>query len=81
VLALCDHARQWGRLSTRAPLTLASVARGWAVLRGRTYVAPDDVRDVMHAVLAHRLASGGDRRSAHEIIDATLAAVAPPRPT
>ncbi len=45
-------------LSTRAALTVVHLARAWAVLDGRRYVLPDDVKAVAPAVLGHRLASG-----------------------
>jgi MoxR-like ATPase len=42
-------------VSTRAALMLLAVARAHAVLAGRDHVAPDDVRAVAVAVLAHRV--------------------------
>ena len=42
-------------LSTRSALALLRVARGLAVVRGRDYVAPDDVQAVAPACLAHRI--------------------------
>jgi MoxR-like ATPase len=68
-------------LSTRGALALVAVARGHAVLAGRDHVAPDDVRAVAPAVLAHRIpdaglgVQGGDhdlgrgRRFVAEIVD------------
>lgn len=41
--------------SPRGSLALALVARAVAVIRGRDYVQPEDVKRVAHAVLAHRL--------------------------
>jgi MoxR-like ATPase len=41
--------------SPRATLGLVASARGLALLRGRMYVLPDDVRDVADDVIAHRL--------------------------
>ncbi len=41
--------------SPRAARTLAQVAKAYAVIGGRDFVAPDDVKAVSVAVLAHRL--------------------------
>src|SRR5690606_15043631 len=41
-------------LSTRAALALLRVARGLAVVRGRHFVAPEDVQAVAPSALAHR---------------------------
>jgi MoxR-like ATPase len=42
-------------LSPRASLALSAAARASALLSGRDYVVPDDVRDIAVAVGAHRL--------------------------
>jgi MoxR-like ATPase len=69
--------------SPRATLGLVSSARALALLRGRDYVLPEDVRDVAHEVMSHRimltfdaLADGIDT---HEVVAQLLAAVPPPR--
>ncbi|REF00900.1 AAA family ATPase [Thermomonospora umbrina] len=69
--------------SPRATLGLAAAARALALLSGRDFVLPDDVRAVARDVMAHRivltfdaLADGVDPG---EIIDQILAAVPPPR--
>jgi len=41
--------------SVRGALTLQRMAVSWALLQGRAYVVPDDVRDLAISVLAHRL--------------------------
>jgi MoxR-like ATPase len=41
--------------SPRASLGLLRAAKGHAVLAGRAYLTPDDVRAVATGVLAHRL--------------------------
>jgi MoxR-like ATPase len=41
--------------SPRATLALAQAARAKAFLDGRGFVVPQDVKDVAHAVLRHRL--------------------------
>lgn len=47
-------------LSTRAAINLAQTAKASAFLAGRDYVAPDDVRNTVMAVCAHRLVMRGD---------------------
>lgn len=49
-------------MSPRATLTLQHVARAHAALQGRNYVIPDDVRDVLVPVVAHRLILAADAR-------------------
>jgi MoxR-like ATPase len=41
--------------SPRASLGLMRAAKAWALLDGRTFVLPDDVRRLAASVLAHRL--------------------------
>ena len=41
--------------SPRASLALLKLARAWAVMHGRDYVIPDDVKTFAHPVLAHRV--------------------------
>ncbi|HJU49234.1 MAG TPA: AAA family ATPase [Pseudogulbenkiania sp.] len=59
VLALLQATRQERRftqgLSPRAGLALVAAARAWALLEGRDYVLPDDVKAVFPAVAGHRL--------------------------
>lgn len=41
--------------SPRASLALQHAAQGWAAIKGRSYVLPDDVKNLAVPVLAHRL--------------------------
>ncbi len=41
--------------SPRATIYLAMAARGWAMLQGRGYVVPQDVKSIAHDVLRHRV--------------------------
>jgi MoxR-like ATPase len=50
-----NHARVALGASPRATLALVQAAKGYALLGGRPFVAPDDVRAVAPSVLAHRL--------------------------
>ena len=59
--------------SPRGALALLRVAQGRALLRGRAYVEPDDVKELCVPCLAHRVtiagtASGGDRTMAERAI-------------
>jgi len=42
-------------VSPRGSLALVRAARALAAMRGRTYVVPDDVKELAHPVLAHRI--------------------------
>jgi MoxR-like ATPase len=42
-------------VSPRASLALVRAAKAWALLDGRAFVSPDDVRSLAPAVLAHRI--------------------------
>ncbi|MGE0080776.1 MAG: AAA family ATPase [Thiohalomonadaceae bacterium] len=54
-------------LSPRAGLALVQSARAWALLEGRDYVIPEDVREVLPHVVGHRLvtAEGGGNAARH----------------
>lgn len=84
VLALLQVTRQGRRfaqgLSPRAGLALVAAARAWALLEGRDYVLPDDVKAVFPAVAGHRLTTaqpGGGPVSDDELA-ALVAGVAIP---
>jgi MoxR-like ATPase len=59
ILALTNHTRHHPRVylgaSPRAALALMHAAKAIALLRGRDYVLPDDVRAMAPLVLAHRV--------------------------
>jgi MoxR-like ATPase len=57
--------------SPRSSVALYRVAQAWALLDGRGFVLPDDIRDVAHAVLDHRLLLDVDR----ELRGATVSGV------
>ncbi len=68
--------------SPRGAIALQQVGRAYALLNGRTYVVPDDIRALRHAVLRHRLHLGfqaiADDVQVESIIDAIFAAVPAP---
>ena len=49
------HPRVYLGASPRAGLALTHASKGLALLRGRDYVLPDDVRHLATMVLAHRI--------------------------
>jgi MoxR-like ATPase len=63
-------------LSPRAGIAVLRAAKARALLNGRTYVAPDDVRAILPQTIAHRLIPTGDaNRGAKEQVRAMLEAV------
>ena len=63
-VATRDHDDVLTGSSPRGSLGLVLAARGWAVLRGRDYVVPEDVKSIAPSVLAHRLILAPEARSA-----------------
>lgn len=68
--------------STRAAITFMEVSKAVALLRGRDYVTPDDVKALRYAILRHRLtlnfAAVADGVHPETIIDAIVGAVKAP---
>ena len=50
-----EHPQVLTGASPRGSLGLVLTARAWALLHGRDYVVPEDVKAVARAVLAHRI--------------------------
>jgi MoxR-like ATPase len=71
VRATREHADVRLGASPRSSVALYRVGQAWALLAGRGFVLPDDVRTVAQAVLAHRLLLEVDR----ELRGATVAGV------
>jgi MoxR-like ATPase len=69
--------------SPRSALHLLQAAKASAAMAGREHVLPDDVRELVHAVLSHRLLPSADavlaRRSPDDVLSAVLTQVAQPR--
>ncbi|MEV4356820.1 MoxR family ATPase [Nonomuraea sp. NPDC049625] len=65
--------------SPRATLGLLAAGRALALMRGRDYVLPEDVRDLAHDVMAHRLVLSfdalADGVAPRQVVDRVLAAV------
>lgn len=68
--------------SPRATIAFCETARALALLNGRTHVVPQDIRNLAHRVLAHRLILGFQAHSAgitaHTVVDAVLQSVRVP---
>lgn len=65
IRATRNHPLILAGLSTRGGIGMVDAAKAAAYLSGRSYVAPEDVRDVAHAVCPHRLIF----RPEHEGVD------------
>jgi MoxR-like ATPase len=79
VVALVRATREHGDIqlggSPRATVALYRVAQAAAVLAGRAFVMPDDVKSVAHAVLAHRLVVDLDRSLRGATPESALASI------
>jgi MoxR-like ATPase len=69
-------------VSMRGALALARGVKTWAIASGRTYVTPDDVRDLAVPVLAHRIIVDPESDfagvKAEHIVERILLDIAPP---
>jgi MoxR-like ATPase len=65
--------------SPRATLGLIQAAKAWALIEGRPFVTPDDIRAVAPSVLAHRMVMTTDAevepRARERVVDEALAKV------
>ncbi|MEM9399928.1 MAG: AAA family ATPase [Verrucomicrobiota bacterium] len=65
--------------SPRASIYLSLVARGSALMKGRDYTVPQDVKDVAHDILRHRMAlsyrAEAENRTSDDLIDKILETV------
>ncbi|HEY0119168.1 MAG TPA: MoxR family ATPase [Cellulomonas sp.] len=86
VARLLEATREDGRTavgsSVRGGLALVRCAKVWAASCGREYVVPDDVKDLVQPVLAHRLVLDVEAEfagvTAAQVLDRVLDEVAPP---
>jgi MoxR-like ATPase len=69
-------------VSMRGALALARAVKTWAIAHGRSYVTPDDVRELAVPVLAHRIIVDPEAEftgvTAEDIVAQALVDVAPP---
>lgn len=70
------HARVALGASPRATLNLVQAAKGAAIMAGRAFVTPDDVRSMATSVLAHRLVMvpevEGDEKAREVVVEEAL---------
>ena len=86
IVHLCERTRELEMVqlgvSPRGVLALARMSRACAFMRERDFVVPEDVREVFHAVCAHRLIMKPQARiesiSADDILDRVLEEVPAP---
>ena len=68
--------------SPRGSIALVSLARANALMRGRTYIMPDDIKYLAPYVLAHRLILTHEAkvngRSAHDVVTSVIDSIAVP---
>lgn len=68
--------------STRGAIALMDVSKAIALINGRDYVVPDDVKALVHSVLRHRVtlnyAAVADNVTEEAIIDAIIGAIQTP---
>ena len=84
VAATRAHGRVRFGVSPRGALGIMRAAQGLALLRGRDYVLPDDIRELAEPVLLHRIILRHDERtrgaSSRAVLDEVLARVPVPVP-
>ncbi len=72
----------WG-VSPRAAVAMLLAAKALGAMRGRDYVTPDDVRDIMHPALRHRILLRSEAEiegvTPDSVLDEIIAAVEVPR--
>jgi MoxR-like ATPase len=74
-----SHARVALGASPRATLGLVQAAKAWALIEGRPFVTPDDLRAVAPSVLAHRMVMTADAeaepRARERVVEEALSKV------
>lgn len=86
IVALVDASRHHELIeqgaSPRGSLALMKMARASALMKGRDYVIPQDVKDVAHMTLAHRFILNYDAKmkeiSANQVVDDILKCIKEP---
>ncbi|MGH9297764.1 MAG: AAA family ATPase, partial [Acidimicrobiales bacterium] len=67
-----SHAAVALGMSPRATLSLQRASRAWALLHGRDYVIPDDVKALALPVVGHRLELRGARGSGRDQVSSVI---------
>lgn len=86
IVAIVDETRHHELIaqgaSPRGSLSMMKMSKACAYIRGRDYVIPEDVKEVVHSVLAHRLILNYDAKmkevSTYQILDEILKQIAEP---
>ncbi len=87
LMAVVEQTRRDTRVrigvSTRGALALSRVARAWALLQGRDFCTPDDLRELFVPCFAHRIALAGaagdaDKEQAEMVIEDIVSDIAAP---
>ena len=82
IVALAEHTRQNPEVrlgvSTRGAQALHRACRAHAVLAGRDYVVPEDVRQLAGPVFEHRMNARGGETAAEALLGEIMTAVASP---
>ncbi len=87
IVAICEATRMMTELrfgvSPRGGLALARAARALALIKGREYVTPDEIRQVAVPVLAHRVVLSAEAelhgQTGASVVEAALASVPVPK--
>ena len=68
--------------STRASIAFMEASKALALINGRTYVTPDDIKALSYSILRHRISLSfeaiADGVQVEEIIDAIIASIKAP---
>ncbi len=68
--------------STRASISFMDASKALALIKGRTYVTPDDIKELSHKILRHRIALSfeaiADEVPVEKIIDAIITSIKAP---
>ena len=72
VAATRSHAKVRFGVSPRGALGLIRAAQGLAMLRGRNFVLPDDIKELARPVLLHRIILRHDERTRGATAEAVL---------
>ncbi|MGY8777792.1 MAG: AAA family ATPase [Longimicrobiales bacterium] len=77
LMAIVQRTRTTSKLrmgvSPRGSISVFRAARAYALTRGRTYLIPDDVRDLIIPCLAHRILPAGASGSTYDVHNETTA--------
>ena len=80
-----DHKQVRVGVSPRSAIALSRAAQAYALIDGRAYVVPEDIKSLVQSVFAHRLLLAPDAAmrgvTPSEILHSVIEAVAAPAPS